>query len=225
MNLLSQDTYPSPNIPFGYCHCGCGEKTRLATQNHTKFGYLKGLPVRYMFGHGQRKRPVLVNGEPFLIDRQLCRTIPLTKGQCAIVDADRYIELMQWPWWAMKGEHNLSWYAVRLEYGTRRLIMMHRLIANPPDDVEIDHENLNGLDNRRLNLRFASRSQNGANLALGAANTSGFKGVTPLPSGKWRSGIRYEGVYYHLGCFIRREDATEAYRQKAVELFGEFARY
>jgi hypothetical protein len=41
-------------IPFGYCHCGCGQKTNLASQNHTEGGWTKGQPMKYIHGHNFR---------------------------------------------------------------------------------------------------------------------------------------------------------------------------
>lgn len=37
-------------IPVGFCQCGCGQKTNLAT--HTRPSYRKGQPVRFIYGHG-----------------------------------------------------------------------------------------------------------------------------------------------------------------------------
>lgn len=43
-------------IPHGYCHCGCGEKTRLARQNHAKCGFVRGQPIKFILGHNARRR-------------------------------------------------------------------------------------------------------------------------------------------------------------------------
>ena len=43
-----------PPNPSGLCMCGCGEKTPLAKQGHTKLGYVKGYPVRFMRSHSSR---------------------------------------------------------------------------------------------------------------------------------------------------------------------------
>lgn len=39
------------NIPYGYCHCGCGEKTKIAPQNRTNRGWVRGEPLKYIGGH------------------------------------------------------------------------------------------------------------------------------------------------------------------------------
>lgn len=38
-------------IPYGYCQCGCGKETRLATQNDIAKGWIKGKPLRFLRGH------------------------------------------------------------------------------------------------------------------------------------------------------------------------------
>ncbi len=43
-------------IPYGYCHCGCGEKTAIARQNETASGLVKGQPLRFVNGHNSRLR-------------------------------------------------------------------------------------------------------------------------------------------------------------------------
>lgn len=39
-------------IPYGYCHCGCGQKTNIITKNHTKPYRKKGEPALFLRGHG-----------------------------------------------------------------------------------------------------------------------------------------------------------------------------
>lgn len=41
--------------PNGYCHCGCGQKTKIATKTRTEAGWIKGQPLRYIDGHYNRK--------------------------------------------------------------------------------------------------------------------------------------------------------------------------
>lgn len=60
---MAHDTTPEPTqeIPYGYCHCGCGRKTKIATRNHYRLGVLKGEPFRYVRHHTSvtdRNRPL-----------------------------------------------------------------------------------------------------------------------------------------------------------------------
>lgn len=40
----------------GYCLCGCGGRTKLATRTHGSRGHLKGAPQRYILGHYNKNR-------------------------------------------------------------------------------------------------------------------------------------------------------------------------
>lgn len=42
-------------IPYGYCHCGCGEKTKIAPYDHSVHGHVKGQPIKYIVGHTSRR--------------------------------------------------------------------------------------------------------------------------------------------------------------------------
>jgi hypothetical protein len=43
-------------IPHGYCQCGCGERTPIATKTRTsEGGAVKGQPKRFIHGHHRRK--------------------------------------------------------------------------------------------------------------------------------------------------------------------------
>ena len=43
-------------IPVGYCQCGCGRMTPLATRNRRDLGWVKGQPLQYVRGHNPRYR-------------------------------------------------------------------------------------------------------------------------------------------------------------------------
>jgi hypothetical protein len=43
-------------IPYGYCHCGCGQKTNISKQNHKKNGWIKGEPQKYIYGHKKKNK-------------------------------------------------------------------------------------------------------------------------------------------------------------------------
>lgn len=39
---------------YGYCHCGCGEKTTICKYTHAKRNMKKGEPNKFIFGHQRR---------------------------------------------------------------------------------------------------------------------------------------------------------------------------
>lgn len=153
------------------------------------------------------------------------RFISLTQGKVTAVDAVDFDWLNQWKWCA-NYQHGL-WYAVRSTHGKhteRKRIRMHRLIMDASTNTQVDHEDGDGLNNRRSNLRFSTQLQNTWNKRRGRRNTSGFKGVS------WHSRdlrwIAHVGVNFklmHLGYFATAEEAARAYDKAAREHFGEFA--
>lgn len=42
------------NVPFGFCHCGCGEKTKISEVTSHKYGYTRGQPIRFISGHSNK---------------------------------------------------------------------------------------------------------------------------------------------------------------------------
>lgn len=88
----------------------------------------------------------------------------------------------------------------------------------------VDHINLNGLDNRWVNLRPATKQQNGWNTPKPRTNTTGFKGVSRDRRGKFRATIRVGGRQVWLGFHDTAEEAHAAYCEAAREQFGEYAR-
>jgi hypothetical protein len=108
-----------------------------------------------------------------------------------------------------------------------RLIQMHRLITgwSVKECPQIDHENTDGLDNRRVNLRQATSSQNHVNMPRRADNTSGYIGVSwSRITSKWKAELSFQGVRYCLGYFLSATEAALAYDRKKLELCGEFAK-
>lgn len=138
------------------------------------------------------------------------------EGLFAIVDPADYEPLAQYPWFLGAGGY-VRTHALSISNG--RGVQMHVLIIGAPG---VDHENRNRLDNRRQNLRPATRSQNNANRDGWAS--CGFKGVRQQSSGRFVARIMVNGKPLHLGSFDTAELAAASYDRAALEHFGEFAR-
>lgn len=55
-----QGDVPMQDVPYGFCRCGCGEKTNIAARTYSKRGIYRGEPYFYIFGHHQRSSGVEV---------------------------------------------------------------------------------------------------------------------------------------------------------------------
>lgn len=148
--------------------------------------------------------------------------IPLTHGYLAIVDADNYERLSQFKWWVDKRKNGLCYAATTIG---RRTVRMHEMVV-PNGTPERDHRNGDGLDNRRSNLRPATRAQNAHNYRKmsKAGLSSKYKGVAyqghRLITRPWQARLGK----LHLGYFASEEEAGAAYDRAAEQQRGEYAR-
>lgn len=151
--------------------------------------------------------------------------ILLTKGNISFVD-DIDSDLAKFKWCDSKG------YAVRrVRVGAGGIVYMHRIVLERalgyqiPSDKFPDHINLNKADNRRSNLRLASRRQNNINSPPFRDATSIYKGVkhSSNKTHKWVANITIKNKSMHLGTFDTQEEAARAYDGAARHFYGEFA--
>ena len=159
------------------------------------------------------------------------KEIPLAGGLMALVDDEDYELVSKYSWWAAPDRRTVYARAyIRGSSPREKYVRMHRLILNAPKGLQVDHKNLNGLDCRRDNLRFATNSQNQANgkkysTSSKGAPTSRYKGVGWHKVMKaWSARVQINERTVVLGYFASETDAALAYNKAASEYYGEFAR-
>lgn len=157
--------------------------------------------------------------------------IQLTRGKVAIVDDQDVWLIFIGKWHAVRhGKLTERWYASTTLKG--KAVYMHRLILDAPKGLDIDHINGDGLDNRRENLRIATRSQNmrNAHTKPKRTKTSQYKGVSwwkqpkIQAGGYWKAEIELPGRKRIVKYFHTEVEAARHYDQLAREHFGEHAR-
>jgi hypothetical protein len=155
----------------------------------------------------------------------MAKQIELTRGFVTVVDDEDFKQLSFFKWYALKGAKGV--YAARRNVPGElpTIILMHRLLLNAPDGVEVDHIDNDSLNNTRANLRFATKSQNGASTRRfdDTGQVKRTRGIG-FYRGKWTASIKVNGKSIYLGRYETEEAAKNAYDAAALKHFGEFAR-
>lgn len=152
---------------------------------------------------------------------------PLTQGQWMLISPEDVARISGHSWFAVKS--GPDFYARAKIEGITTPV--HRFILGlERSKAFVDHENNNTLDNRRSNLRPATRSQNMQNRrAHGFKRTTDgeFKGVfartTKRGCPRFFAVIRTNNIREHLGTFDTAVEAAKEYDAFARVRHGEFA--
>jgi hypothetical protein len=122
----------------------------------------------------------------------------------AIIDIDDLEKVSEYSGWSI----NCRGY-VKTKYN-KKTISLHRLIMDFPENKETDHINRNPLDNRKCNLRIATRTENNINRGLHKNNTSGHRCIYWNSKNKsWVVRVYYNNTYRHVGVTKDFSTATQ----------------
>lgn len=163
-------------------------------------------------------------------EAQGCYLLPLTKGWATLIDEADVEYAQRWNWSAHNGG-----YAARksrfneVGFEKRLCVLLHRVIAERAGlqigGLDVDHINTDKLDNRRSNLRAATRSQNKHNVRRLSTNRSGVKGVHWCNTNEvWVCKLMVGGKSILVGHFDRLDEAAAAHTAAVVKYHGEFGR-
>lgn len=104
-------------------------------------------------------------------------------------------------------------------------IYLHKEVLGIKGRILGDHINGDRLDNRRCNLRIASKAQNARNRDKSSKSGNPFKGITYRKKrGDYQARISFEGKFLHIGCSKNPIEAALYYDIAAQIFYGPFAR-
>lgn len=121
-------------------------------------------------------------------------------------------------------EKNTSYRQVCIRLnGKTKKYQLHRILValregREISELQVDHIDGNGLNNRSDNLRLVTNQENTKNRKLNSNNLSGYSGVYwNKACQKWRACIKADGKLKHLGLFDKLEDAVAARQQAEIK--------
>jgi hypothetical protein len=170
----------------------------------------------YFSEKAERKKQEILQ-QPITYDEEGYAYVPLKSRAGVvskiIVDPEKWHELSFYTWCNREGyaQTNIN----------KTSITMHRMLLKGPI---IDHINGNKLDNRLCNLRVSDCLRNAHNRTKSkTAIEKEYHGVFHLKNG-FLAKIGHNNKIIRIGRYPSREEAAHAYNEKALELYGEYAR-
>ena len=198
-----------------YCQCDCGNKAdvridQLISGNTQSCGCLRYEKAKEAACKQKKYNTYDLSGEYGIGYTE--------KGDEFYFDLEDYDKIKVYCWW-------INSYGYMIAKHNNKNIFMNRLIMNCNDiNKVVDHINHNTIDNRKINLRICTQSENTKNTKLNHDNTSGIIGVSYAKRDKvWVSYITVNYKHIRLGSYDKFEDAVRIRFQAEKKYFKEYA--
>src|SRR3990167_11373056 len=128
----------------------------------------------------------------------------LGMGLFILIDNEDYKNVSKYKWYYHKGG-----YARGGEKG--RTLIQHLIIGHPPKNLEVNHINLDKLDNRKNNLEFVDRKTNLQRKKKYKRKFNYLRGVICVKSGAYQVRIGHNYKHIYLGSFPTEVEAAIAF--------------
>lgn len=203
------------------CQCECGNiidasSNHLTTSHTTSCGCVQ----RERSAQIARETKSMTNKYEFCDDYVIGYT---NSGQQFLFDKEDYDIVKQYCW---RQTNNGYIVASDKPNGKKIIYWLHRLVMNASDEIIIDHirGEKSRYDNRKSNLRSATKSQNCMNRKKPSNNTSSVTGVRwHKASNKWQVGIGVNGKQIYLGVYDDFDEAVRIRKEAEEKYFGEWS--
>lgn len=144
------------------------------------------------------------------------------KNEKFYIDKEDYEKAKNYCW---RIDINAGYVIANSRDGSNRIVWLHRIVMGVDDEtIYVDHRNWDKTDNRKTNLRLATKSENNMNIKRKTNNTSGYTGVTfNKRSGKYIARISINGNRIYLGTFDDFISAVNARHNAEIKYHKEWS--
>lgn len=207
-----------PNTKSGsarwWCQCSCGNKERiLVLGSSLRNGHTKSCGCLHK---ETAKKQGLANRKQNKYEFEGSLGIGYTsKNEKFYFDSEDYDKIKDFCWYI----NNNGYVVCKRD----KIYLLHRVILNSAQELEIDHINHIKTDNRKKNLRICSSSENKMNQGCQVNSTSGVRGVYWYSNiQKWSAEIVVNKQKFFLGLFNKKEEAIIARKEAEKKYYGNF---
>ena len=143
----------------------------------------------------------------------------------ALVDEEDFESLNQFQWGYMKLYHCDSPIIYARRFENKKIILMHRAVLKVEDSkIKIDHEDHDGLNCQKINLRESTHSQNMSNRKKKADCASKFLGVYRYGKDRWIAETKHNGIRHKSKPCSTEIEAALGYNDMVKNLKGDFCK-
>jgi len=209
-------------ISNGYVYANINNKKIMITKFLLKPKHLRRRTY-YLNGNAldNRKSNISLSKNIFIDNKGGTHTIIINckAGECRVLIDSEDIEKVKDITWGI----NKNRYVCTKLFNPRRTLYLSRYLLNLNGELDIDHINLDKLDNRRKNLRICLHVENTWNRRkYNIESSSKYMGLRRR-NGNWDARIKVKNKQFHIGTFTKEEAAASAYNYFARIFHKEFA--